>query len=267
MKKLLFISAMLLSFCYLPAQTNILQKEKDNITHDIVSLQKSNAGLKNQLNEQKQILIKEIVKTDSIFSLLHSTNSEIRKSTDHQSSIAAKIANLEDQTSEMSMSLHKRKFYVIFGLAASLIFVVVYLLYMRAKLSTLKLEMNQKEKDLHVKISQTETAVSKGIDEMKTMFSEQQKEINNTLEKQKLENNNKFVQLSSDVTKNITIIEDEMNNTMENERKSVKEIIQEHRTQSEKDFDQKIAEVNNNIQTKIELLKKEIEQKLNNSKS
>lgn len=264
MKRLLFITAMLISFSYLPAQTNILQKEKDNITNDIVLLQKSNAALKVQLNDQKQILLKEIEKTDSIFSLLQSINSEIQKSAVSQNSIASSMTKLEDQTSKMSMSLHKRKYYVIFGLVSSFIFVLVYLLYMRSKLSTLKIEMNQKETDLNNKILKTEEYINAGIDEIKVMFSEQQNEMNQIYEKQRTESNQKLAQLSSDTNESITKIGNELNKTMENERKSVKEIIHEHRDQSEKEFDQKIAEINKSIQAKLDILQKEIDRKNSN---
>lgn len=266
MKKLLFLTALLFSFCYLPAQTNTLQKEKDNINNDIVLLQKSNAGLKIQLNDQKQILLKEIEKTDSIFSLLQSTNSEIQKSAVNQNSIASLMTKLEDQTSKMSTSLHKRKYYVIFGIVASFIFVLVYLLYMRAKLSTLKIEMNQKETDLNNKILKTEEYVNAGIDEIKVMFSEQQNEMNQIFEKQRTESNQKLAQLSSDTNESITKIGNELNKTMENERKFVKEIIQNQHIQSEKDLNEKIAEVNKSFQAKMDVLQKEINKKNNNPK-
>lgn len=266
MKKLLFITAMLLSFCYLSAQTNILQKEKQNITDDITFLQKSNAGLKIQLNDQKQILLKEIEKTDSIFSLLQSTNSEVRKSTDHQNSIASSITNLEDQTSKMSSSLHKRKFYVIFGIVASFIFVLVYLLYMRAKLSTMKMEINEKEIALNKKILQTEENVNNGIDDIKVMFSKHQKEMNQILEKQLMENNQKLTQLSSDTNESIAKIGDEMNKTMDNERKLVKEMLQEQSAQSNNEMNEKIAEVSKSFEKKMDVIKKEINERLNNPK-
>lgn len=267
MKKLLLLTALLFSFCYLPAQTNILQKEKDNINNDIMLLQKSNAGLKVQLNDQKLMLLKEIEKTDSIFSLLQSANSEIQKSALNQNSIASSMTNLEDQISKISMSLHKRKYYVIFGIVASFVVVLVYLLYMRAKLSTLKMEMNQKEVDLSKKISQTEISVNKGIEEMKRMFSEQQNEMNQILEKQKTENNQKLTQLSSDTNESITKIGDELNKTMENERKSVKETLQEQSTKFNSEINEKITEVNKTFEKKMDVIKNEINERLNNPKT
>ena len=60
MKKLLFSTALLLSFCYLPAQTNNSQKDEQNTTKDILFLKKSNALLKTQLNEQKQTLLNSL---------------------------------------------------------------------------------------------------------------------------------------------------------------------------------------------------------------
>ena len=57
MKKSIFIAALMLSNCYLKAQTNNTQKDSQNNSADILLLQKSNALLKNQLNDQNQNLL------------------------------------------------------------------------------------------------------------------------------------------------------------------------------------------------------------------
>jgi len=161
MKKLLFSTALLLSFCYLLAQTNDSQKDKQSTTEDVLFLQKSNASLKIQLKEQKSTLLKQIKKTDSIILVLQSANSEIKKGADNQSSITQSVNNLQEQSTNISQSLSKRKLYAIIIFIGSVVIVLIYLLYLKTKSVAINKNIKQLEENLNKQLSGTQETINK----------------------------------------------------------------------------------------------------------
>ncbi|NCO56278.1 MAG: hypothetical protein GW876_12885, partial [Bacteroidetes bacterium] len=177
MKKLLFSTALLLSFCYLPAQTNNSQKDEQNTTKDILFLKKSNALLKTQLNEQKQTLLKQTQKTDSIISILQTATNEIKKGADNQNSVTQSIGNLNELTTNISQAFIKRRLYAIIAFIGSIIIVLLCLFYLKKKSVAINKNIKQNEENLNNKISQMNEHLNNEIGEIKAIVEKQTKEI------------------------------------------------------------------------------------------
>jgi len=195
MKKLLFSTALLLSFCYLIAQPNNSQKEKQSTTAEVLYLQKSNALLRTQLKEQKHTLLKQIQKTDSIISILQSTTSEIKKGADNQNSNTQSIYTLQKQTTSIFQALSQRKLYAIIAFIGSIIIVLIYLFYMNTKLVA-----------INKKIKQNEEISNKQIADMKDIINKMNIEINNSIEKE-------IAKIKNDLSTNMNEINERLKKT------------------------------------------------------
>jgi hypothetical protein len=263
MKKLLFSTALLLSFCYLLSQTNNSLKDKQSITEDVLLLQKSNALLKIQLNEQKHTLLKQIQKTDSIISILQSTNSEIKKGVDNQYSITQCIYNLKEQTTNISQALSERKFYSIIAFIGSIIIVLIYLFYLKKKSVAINKNIKQNVENLNKQLSQMNENIDKEIGEIKVLVEKQTKEINLAIEKQNTENKEMLTKQLADTKDNINKMNNEINKTIENQILSVKRIFHEQLSQSANEFSEKITDVNKTIEKKIASIKNDISTNIN----
>ena len=217
MKKSIFIAALMLSNCYLKAQTNNTQKDSQNNSADILLLQKSNALLKNQLNDQNQNLLQEIRKTDIIITILQTANNEIQQEAEKQNAISKSINNLNEHTKNISQSFSKRKLYAIIAIIGGIFLVLIYLIYVMKKLSAINNNIKQKEEDLNKNIAQINDNNNSKIDELRVRFEKQIKETNQTMDGKIL---------------------------------TVKEIFQDQISQSANEFNKKLTELNKSTDTK-----------------
>jgi len=263
MKKLLFSTALLLSFCYLPAQTDNSQKDKQSTTEDVLFLKKSNALLKIQLKEQKQTLSKQIQKTDSVISLLQSTNSEIQKGADNQNSITQSINNLKERVTNVNQALSKRKLYTIIAFIGSIIIVLLYLFYLKKKSVVISKNIKQNEENLNKQLSQVNEHIGKEIFEIKEKFEKQTKEINLAIEKQSTANKEMLTKQLSDTKDIINKMNNEINKTIESQILSVKGIFNEQLSLSANEFSKKITDVNKTIESQITTIKNDFSTNIN----
>jgi len=181
MKKLLFSTALLLSFCYLLAQTSNSQSP----VKEILSLQKSNASLKMQLKEQKITLLKQTQKTDSIFSMLQAANVEIKKGVESQNAINQSIASLKEQTANINQVLSVRKTYSIIAFIGFIIIVMILYFYMERKSAVINKSIKKNEEKFEMQLSQMSERLEKEIADVKENIEKQKSEINLLIEKQK----------------------------------------------------------------------------------
>jgi hypothetical protein len=277
MKKLLFLAVLPLLYCNLPAQ-NV----NDN---DFLILQKSNALLKIQLNEQKQTMLEQIIKTDSIISMLQSATGEIKKNADNQTSITQSIADLNEKTTNISQAFIDRRLYAIIAIIGFAIIILIFLFYMKRKFSAIKSDINQSEMNFIIKISQTNDYIKNEISEIKVQLEKQSKEFNliiekqskefdqaiekqvkeiyRAIEKQTSENNNKLTKLSTDTAESIINLSDGFNKTIESQVSSVKGIFHEQLSQTANEFNGKIAELNKTVEKKIAAIKNDLTANIN----
>jgi len=184
MKKLLFSAALLVAFSYLPAQTNISQKEKPSTTEEILSLQKSNASLRNQVKEQKLALLKQIQKTDSVIAVLQSANSEIKKGAENQNSNSQSVSKLNEQTKRISQAFYKRKLYAIIAFVGSIILVLIFLTYLGRKFASVNQNIKTNEENLNNQLTQMNGHLDKEIADIKATIEKQRHEFILAKEKQ-----------------------------------------------------------------------------------
>ena len=182
MKKLLFSTALLLSFCCLTAQTKLSKSEKQSPAEEISYLQKSDALMKIQLKDQKQTLLKQIQKTDSMTLLLQSLISELKKGEENYNSMTQSINKLNNQTASIGHSLSKRKHYAVIAIVGSIMIVLAYLFFMNSKLVAINKNIQQNEEDLNRQLADAKEIINKISKE----FNADIDEINEKLKKRDL---------------------------------------------------------------------------------
>ncbi|MBI3511521.1 MAG: hypothetical protein HY064_12740 [Bacteroidetes bacterium] len=226
-----------------------------NVNDDVLHLQKSNASLKSQLKEQQALLSEQTRKTDSIFSLLQSASGEIKKNTDSQNSITHSISDLKEQTknssqitSNISDAFGKRRTAAIIGLLVSAVIALLFLFYLKKKLSAVNNGMKQNEENFNQKFSQINQFLDKEIGELRSLQ-----------EKQNNENNARLTKQTADTNENINKLSKEVNKKIESEIQSLKGIVQEQHSQSAREFSEKISELNQTVEKKIAAIKNELD--------
>lgn len=266
MKKLILIAVLPLLFCKLSAQ-NVNDK-------DFLILQKSNALLNIQLNEQKQTLLKQTKKIDSITSILQTATGEIKKNTAGQTSITQSISDLNEKTTNISQAFIDRRLYAIIAIIVIVIIVLIFFFYLKRKFSSVNNDIMQTETNLIKKISQTNDHINIETSEMKAQYEKQSKEINLAIdkqvkeinlaiEKQTIESNSSLKKLSADTAESINNLSDGFNKTIESQVTSVKGIFHEQHTQAANELSGKITELNKTVEKKIAAIKNELSANIN----
>lgn len=245
MKKLTLLTVLSFLFCNLSAQ---------NVNDDVLLLQKSNASLKNRLNQQNQALLKQIQTTDSIIALLQSTTAEIKKTGDNQNSITQSVASLQQQDANTNQALinvsdafSERKQYAIYAVIGSVLVLLLCFFYLRRKLSAINNSMKQNEENINKRISQMGEHLDKEIGEVKDV-----------LEKQNGDHKEKLTKLVANTNESIHKMNNEVNKAMESQLLSFKEIFNAQLSQSVNEFGEKITELNKTTEKKISAIKNEL---------
>jgi hypothetical protein len=222
-----------------------------NVSDDVLSLRKSNAALKTQLESQRALLSGQIQKTDSIIASLQSADTDQKSAISaEQSAITSqqsKINNEQLAISNISEALGKRKMYSIVGLVGAAIIGLLCFLFLHRKLTAVKKEVELSEQNLNHKLAQMNEHLEKENAGLKLTIDQQARDIKRNFERRDLENKELFAKQSADSNESIGKMSREINKTIEGQVLSLKEMMQEQVSRSAGELNERIVELKNRM--------------------
>ncbi len=258
MKKLIFSTVLLLSFCIFLVQTGNSQNDLQSIKDEVTSLKKSNASLKSQLIEQKKAIDIQTQKTESIITLLKSAGNEIKKNADNQTSIYGSIKNLNEKSARVSQAFSYRKKLAIIAFICALIGGIVFLFLLIRKLSAINKTVKGNEADYKKGLLQMNDQMNKEIYELKEIIKQQAGQSMAAIEKLGGESKEMITKLSSDTSASIEKMNAGLNKIIETRIAEVEGSLNEKIKKSDKESLERTGELNGILDSKISAIRNEI---------